>query len=168
MPNVTTCSRCGKTPAHRVEISLAMWNVADAFNPTASILGAEACEADQEAVIKTLFDHVVEMLREQAPLHKRAIELSEKRDRADRALRTFTPVIEAAARKAAASAADRSSDQPPKTADEFLEAEHRARIIELRDEIDAHESERVSVITQATDASDALQARLDKALKKKK
>lgn len=167
MPNVTTCSRDGKTPAHRVEISVAMWNVADPNNPTASILGADACAECQEPILKTLFEFSVEMLREQAPLHKRALELAEKRDRATRAMATFRPAIEGANRQAEKVAAENPRGARP-TIDELLPEDIRTRKSELEKEIDAAETERASVIMQATDASDALQAKLDKALKKKK
>lgn len=167
MPNVTTCSRCGNSPAHRVEVSVAIWNVAAADQPTATVLGADACAEHQEPILHVLFDHAVEMLREQAPLHAEAVALAEKRDRAGAALKVFNPIVAAAGRRADEFAAA-NPGKPAPAADTYIDGEHRARIIELTQECEETENARVSVIVKATAASDAIQAKLDKALKRKK
>lgn len=156
MADVKACDRCGKSPAHRAEVSVAIWNIAEVDQPTATILGADTCASCQEATVDTLHKHAVEMLREQAPLHKKAIELRDRRDRAENAMRSIRPALDAAR-----AAAERNPDT-------VIDKQMVAREGELLEEIAAAESERLDVITQGTKSSDAIVSKMRKALKAKK
>ena len=147
---------CGSAPAHPLEVALALWNVAEADQPTGVIFADDACEKHQEDVAGTLFDHAVLMLREQGPLHAKAIKARDRRDAADRAMRSIRPALDA---QRAASALDEKNTIDP----DLVKREG-----ELAKEIADAEAERVDILTQGTKASDALVAKMKKALKAKK
>lgn len=155
MADTKTCDRCGKTPAHRVEVSVAMWDVAEADQPTATMLGADSCAADQESTVQILFEHAVAMLREQAPLHAKAVKARDRRDVAENAMRSIRPALEAQRAAAAANPEAKVEDALTK------------REAELTEEIAAAETERVNILTQGTKSSDAIVAKMHKALRGK-
>lgn len=89
MATARTCDSCGQSPAHRIEASLAMWNVARADQPTANIQGADSCMSCQEHVIAVLQRAAMESLREQSGLHAAMIQAEEEREVAGEELRRF-------------------------------------------------------------------------------
>lgn len=151
-----TCVVCGASPANRVEVSLALWNVAEADQPTGIILADDACLKHQADVVDILQKHCVEMLREQAPLHAKAIAAGARRDKAEHAMRSIKPALDAQ-RSARAAKPDAEVDEKLIT-----------REGELAAEIADAERERLEVLTQGTKASDAIVAKMAKAFRAKK
>jgi hypothetical protein len=147
---------CGASPAHRVEASLALWNVAEADQPTGIILADDACLKHQADVVDILQEHCVEMLAGQAPLHAKAIAAGARRDKAEGAMRSIKPALDAQ-RSARAAKPDADVDEKLIT-----------REGELAEEIAAAEKERLDALTQGTKASDAIIAKMAKAFKAKK
>lgn len=91
------CVRCGQAPANRIEVSLAMWSVAQDEMPTSASLGEDSCEHHQEEVITILEKHVREMLREQIPIHRQLMALSHERDAAQSLVDEHAPILRSSA-----------------------------------------------------------------------
>ena len=156
-----TCVRCGSAPAHRVEASLALWNVAEEDQPTGIILADDACASCQEAVIGILQKHTVEMLREQAPKHAEIIKLAKERDDAQRAVNEHELLVKADADKATAQAdsfnaarGSKSAASPDQYRDQKIVDRHARLLAAVADK----ESKRIGLHQAATELSDKRQA----------
>lgn len=144
------CDRCRKSPAHRVEVSVALWNVVQADHPTATIVGADACVNCQADVIETLSSHATEMLREQIPIHREMMKASLDRDGAQGKFTALGPTLRAFA--------DAGAEVPKGIATE------RDAVLAL---IADAEDRRIKIALHGTEVQDAATAKLVAALKKK-
>ena len=147
MANAKTCDACGQSPAHRIEVSVALWNVAREGSPTANIQGADACESCQEHVIGVLQRHAVEALREQVPIHLAMVQAEDARDAATRTWEEYKKVVAAEHAKASAKAEAYKGQHPGKPAPEpeaLMDAEVRAKRDTFLETIAAHEAARVT------------------------
>lgn len=128
MADLTRCDICHRDPvaypAFRVEVGVAIWNVAKAGQPTGTVEAIDACEEHQEDAIKRLAEHAQETLREQVPFHVEIEKLNDAiGDATDAASSTAKAVL-------AHEHANAGLKEPPPLPEE-LENEHRASLNEL-------------------------------------
>jgi uncharacterized protein YdiU (UPF0061 family) len=168
MAQVRTCERCGAIPAHRVEVSVAIWNVAGVDQPTATILGFDACAEHQEDIIDILVEYAKAMLREQAPIHAQVVGLEQQIDAAQAELHRLSPVVRAehakASKQVRAMGARGEATPDPAT---LIPEEIRAEVDGLSADVESLEGERAQILVDGTRKHDALMERLTAAVKSK-
>jgi hypothetical protein len=153
------CVRCGQAPAHRVEASLALWNVAEEDQPTGILLADDACQQHQAEVITVLQEHCVEMLREQAPIHQQLVKLGKERDSLQQQANEQDRLVRLDAEQAEAKAAEFNSSPARGTAaaaqaDHYRSPEVIARLANLTAAARDKEAERLKKLEEGVLLSD--------------